>query len=174
MVGKHNRGGAMTDPQDPFAAPGDQPTPPPAYGTPAYGTPAPGTPIYGMPSGTPEYATWGLRVVASLIDFAIIIAAQLVFSAVSSQLAQLVAIGVEIYFAYLVGTKGQSPGKQVMKIKIVRDADGQLLGFGTAVLRWLAHIIDAIPLLLGFLWPLWDKKRQTFADKIVGSVAVKA
>lgn len=167
----------MTDPQDPFAAPGDQPTPPPGYGAPDPSTPAYGAPAYGAPAGAwgtaPAYAPWGVRVVAALIDVAIIIAAQIVVSAASYDLAQLVALGIEVYFAYLVGTRGQSPGKQVMKIKIVRDADGQLLGFGTAVLRWLAHLVDVFTLGLGFLWPLWDKKRQTFADKIVGSVSVR-
>jgi uncharacterized RDD family membrane protein YckC len=129
-----------------------------------------------MPPGgpAPTYAPWGLRVVATLIDAAIIIAAELVVGIISSTLARLVGLGVEVYFAYLVGTVGQSPGKQVMKIKIVRDADGQVIGFGTAVLRAIAHFLDALPLFLGFLWPLWDSKNQTFADKIVGSVAIRA
>lgn len=174
----------MTDPQDPFAAPGDQPPatptppnmpPPPAYGAPppAYGAaPAYGQPTYG--GATPEYATWGLRVLAALIDAVIVIFVQLVIGVISRQLGQLAGFGLEIYFAYLVGTKGQSPGKQVMRIKVVRDADGTLLGFGTAVLRYFAHLADVFSLGLGFLWPLWDKKRQTFADKIVGSVVIKA
>lgn len=167
----------VTTPEDPFAVPGDQPPPPPAYGTPAYGAPTPGIPVYGGPppaSGGADYATWGLRVVGALIDGAILLAVQLVLGAVSGSLGQLGALAGEVYFAYLVGTKGQSPGKQVMKIKVVRDSDGQVVGFGTAVLRWLAHIVDALSLGIGFLWPLWDAKKQTFADKIVGSVVVKA
>ena len=55
----------MTEPQDPFAAPGDQPSqegqqpppgygqPPPGYGQPAYGSPPPG---YGPPPGYPPPA----------------------------------------------------------------------------------------------------------------------
>jgi len=35
------------------------------------------------------------------------------------------------------------------------------------------HILDALPLFLGFLWPIWDAKKQTFADKIIKSVVVK-
>jgi uncharacterized RDD family membrane protein YckC len=128
-----------------------------------------------MPTGpAPTYAPWGTRAVATLVDFAIILVAELVVRVVSAGLATLVGIGITIYFAYLVGTTGQSPGKQVMKIKIVRDADGQLLGFGTAVLRQIAHLLDAWSLLIGYLWPLWDKKNQTFADKVVGSVSIRA
>jgi uncharacterized RDD family membrane protein YckC len=26
---------------------------------------------------------------------------------------------------------------------------------------------------VGYLWPLWDDKRQTFADKILGTVVVE-
>jgi hypothetical protein len=26
---------------------------------------------------------------------------------------------------------------------------------------------------IGYLWPLWDGKRQTFADKIVGTVVIR-
>jgi uncharacterized RDD family membrane protein YckC len=97
-----------------------------------------------------------------------------VISAASKGLAQLVAIAIEVYFAYMVGTKGQSPGKIALKISVVRDADGQLIGFGTAVLRWLAHILDAISIGIGFLWPLWDAKNQTFADKVVGTVVIRS
>jgi uncharacterized RDD family membrane protein YckC len=128
-----------------------------------------------MPTGpAPTYAPWGTRAAAALVDFAIILVAELVVRVVSAGLATLVGLAIGVYFAYLVGTTGQSPGKQVLKIKIVRDADGQLLGFGTALLRQIAHLLDAWSLLIGYLWPLWDKKNQTFADKIVGSVSVRA
>jgi uncharacterized RDD family membrane protein YckC len=39
--------------------------------------------------------------------------------------------------------------------------------------RGLAHIVDSIPCDLGYLWPLWDSKRQTFADKICGTIVVQ-
>ena len=34
-----------------------------------------------------------------------------------------------------------------------------------------AHILDALPCYLGYLWPR-DRKRQTFADKIVKTVVI--
>ena len=36
----------------------------------------------------------------------------------------------------------------------------------------LAHLLDAI-LLVGYLRPLWNPRRQTFADSIVGTLAVQ-
>ncbi len=38
--------------------------------------------------------------------------------------------------------------------------------------RAILHILDALPCLIGYLWPLWDSKRQTFADKIMGTVVI--
>jgi len=55
----------------------------------------------------------------------------------------------------------------------VREIDGQVVGAGTSVGRGFLHIIDGLPLYLGYLWPLWDAKKQTFADKIVQTVVVK-
>jgi hypothetical protein len=39
-----------------------------------------------------------------------------------------------------------------------------------AFVRDLAHIVDSLACYLGWLWPLWDAKRQTFADKLVKTV----
>jgi uncharacterized RDD family membrane protein YckC len=36
-------------------------------------------------------------------------------------------------------------------------------------LREVAHLIDFLSLGLGFFWPLWDSKGQTFADKLAGT-----
>ncbi|COY49143.1 proline-rich antigen pra [Mycobacterium tuberculosis] len=41
-----------------------------------------------------------------------------------------------------------------------------------SVVRQLAHFIDAIICFVGFLFPLWDAKRQTLADKIMTTVCV--
>ncbi|MHA6760503.1 RDD family protein [Streptacidiphilus sp. PAMC 29251] len=79
-----------------------------------------------------------------------------------------------LWLCYKEGTTGQSPGKKIMKIRLVREADGQVIGFGTAFVRKLAHFLDAIACYVGFLWPLWDAKAQTFADKVMSTVVVKA
>jgi uncharacterized RDD family membrane protein YckC len=86
----------------------------------------------------------------------------------------LVAVGWAIYNSYLAGTTGQSTGKKMAGTRLVRAQDGQLVGGGAAIGRYFVHILDGLPCYLGFLWPLWDKQRQTFADKVLGTLVIKA
>jgi uncharacterized RDD family membrane protein YckC len=73
------------------------------------------------------------------------------------------------------GTTGQSIGKGVMNIKVVGENTGQPLGTGGAFVRWLMHtFVDGAICYLGFLWPLWDDKKQTWGDKVASSVVVQA
>lgn len=39
-------------------------------------------------------------------------------------------------------------------------------------LREIAHCVDFVPCFIGFLWPLWDTKGQTFADKIMRTTMI--
>jgi uncharacterized RDD family membrane protein YckC len=71
---------------------------------------------------------------------------------------------------YTAGKTGQSWGKRVMGLKLVRESDGQPIGGGMAFVRDLAHVVDALICYIGYLFPLWDLKRQTLADKIVSTV----
>ena len=177
----------MTSPQDPFAAPDDSGAPQPGYGTPpaqGYGQP-PGfgqPPVYGStPFGQapadawqgPPLAEWGTRAKGYLIDFLIVFAVQVVVSLFDANLAQLVGFAIGLYFGWMTGTTGQTPGRKVAGVKILREADGQVLGGPMGIVRGLAHFFDVISIGIGFLWPLWDKKKQTFADKLVKTVAIK-
>ena len=74
--------------------------------------------------------------------------------------------------AFKQGRTGQSVGKKVMGIKLVDEHTGQPIGAGMSFVRDLAHTLDGF-FYLGYLWPLWDDKRQTFADKILGTVVVE-
>ena len=39
--------------------------------------------------------------------------------------------------------------------------------------RRLASYLSAIPCYLGFLWPLWDQRKQAWHDMIAKTVVVK-
>jgi len=65
------------------------------------------------------------------------------------------------------GRTGQSVGKSVMKTKLVSAETGQPIGAGMAFVRDLCHILDSLACYIGWLFPLWDAQRQTFADKII-------
>jgi uncharacterized RDD family membrane protein YckC len=78
------------------------------------------------------------------------------------------------YFTYFHGKTGQTPGNAVLGIRVVdvRDRPGQPIGYGRALVRWLVSIVSAIVFFLGYLWMLWDGRKQTWHDKAAGSVPV--
>ncbi|BBY84760.1 RDD family protein [Mycolicibacterium tokaiense] len=75
-------------------------------------------------------------------------------------------------YGYRQGTTGSTVGKSIMKFKVVSEKTWQPIGFGLSIVRQIAHILDSLVCYLGYLWPLWDSKRQTFADKIMTTVCV--
>lgn len=75
-------------------------------------------------------------------------------------------------YGYRQGTTGSSIGKSILKFKVVGESTGQPIGFGMSIVRQLTHVVDAVICYVGFLFPLWDAKRQTLADKIIKTVCV--
>jgi uncharacterized RDD family membrane protein YckC len=87
--------------------------------------------------------------------------------------AWLVAVVYLVWnYGYRQGTTGSSIGKSVMKFKVVSETTGEPIGFGMSVVRQLAHFVDQIICYVGYLFPLWDAKRQTLADKIMTTVCL--
>jgi uncharacterized RDD family membrane protein YckC len=138
--------------------------------------------VYENPAAaTPPYSNWLQRVGAWLIDYMIIVVVYLVgFAIVAATrsgalifLFILAALGVAIYNRwYLMGSTGQSWGKKALNIKLVSEATGEPIGPVMAFVRDIAHIVDGIICDIGYLFPLWDAKRQTLADKIMSTVVV--
>ena len=79
---------------------------------------------------------------------------------------------VALYFQFLTGSTGASPGKRLMGIKVVKEIYGQVIGGGMGIAGSFIHIIDGIPCYVGYLWPLWDAKKQTFTDKVMSTVVL--
>ncbi|MEU3264120.1 RDD family protein [Streptomyces bacillaris] len=169
-------------PQQGYGYPQGQPGYPQQPGQP-YGGGYPQQPGYG--SGMPQLAHWGLRAGGLIIDALVIglpygilvgIGGAMGDAAggVIALLGVLLMIGLVIWQLYQEGTTGQTIGKKAVGIRLLREADGRPLGFGMAFVRRLAHFLDSIACYIGWLWPLWDEKKQTFADKVCSSVVVKA
>ncbi len=77
------------------------------------------------------------------------------------------------YYGYLEGSNsGQTIGKRALGIRVIDFNTGGPIGFGRAVIRYFGRIVSAIPCLLGFFWMIWDKEKQTWHDKIAGTVVV--
>jgi uncharacterized RDD family membrane protein YckC len=151
-------------------------TTPPPPPPPGYGPPPPG---YGPPDGAlaGELASWGLRVQSALVDwFVPFLVAGIVYrvNAALGFVVYLAALAWALYNAYLQGTTGQSTGKKMAGTRLLHQQTGQPIGGGAGIGRAFVHILDGIPCYLGYLWPLWDSKKQTFADKIMSTVVVKA
>jgi uncharacterized RDD family membrane protein YckC len=91
----------------------------------------------------------------------------------------VVMIAIEgLYFSILNGRgTGQTVGNRAPGIA-VRDAiTGEAIGFKRAVLRWfirfVLYLALVIPGLVNDLFPLWDSRRQTIADKAARSVVIR-
>lgn len=143
----------------------------------------------------PSYAHWGWRVLARLIDelvvdipiWGISFGIGLVW-AISHQTAQLTdqqaqrlvapayLVGGIIWFVnrcVIAGRTGKSLGRLATGLRLVQADTGRPLGVWMAFVREFGQILNNLTLGLGYLWPLWDAKRQTFADKAVSSVVLR-
>lgn len=85
----------------------------------------------------------------------------------------LLYFGISIaYFAYLEGTSGQTIGKKALNIRVVGEADGQVIGIGRAALRFIAWIIDSI-FLLGLWLIIFQDRKQRIGDMLGKDVVVR-
>lgn len=123
-----------------------------------------------------NYADWPKRAYSGLIDsVGPYIVAVILYSANHGLglLVWLAALAWTIYNAFLGGQTGQSYGKKIAGTRLISEATGQPIGGGLGIGRAFLHIVDSVPCVpVGLLWPLWDSKRQTFADKLLKTVVV--
>ncbi|MBA3402471.1 MAG: RDD family protein [Actinobacteria bacterium] len=151
------------DPPVPQGAPSQVPPTPPA--DPAWAAQGPSGPR----------ARFGRRLVAYLIDAILLGIVYVVFAAIFDQavgygLSLLIGIA---YFGYLEGgASGQTLGKRALGIRVIDFSSGGPIGYGRGVVRYLGRIVSGVVCLLGYLWMLWDKEKQTWHDKIATSVVV--
>ena len=154
---------------------------PGGYGQPGYGAPPPQPGGYGPPNPggyqADYYANWLQRAGAYLIDLVpvwlLIVIGKATGSAAVLDLFVLIGLGVTAYNRwYMAGKTGQSWGKKALHLTLIGEVTGQPIGGGMAFLRDLCHFIDSIICYVGWLFPLWDAKRQTLADKIMRTVVI--
>ena len=66
----------------------------------------------------------------------------------------------------LPASLGWSLGRALCRIVVVKR-DGAAIGAWGLLLRDLAHLLDSAAVFVGWLWPLWDPRRRTFADMLL-------
>jgi len=141
-----------------------------------------------------KYASFFTRFLASFIDsfivtavsggitYAIIfISGSLVNSyggmdgAITTSIAQIPAILLgPAYFIYFTGSSGQTLGKKIVKIKVVKKSSTAPPSYTSAFLREVVgKMISAVVLGLGYLWVIGDKEKQAWHDKIAGTVVIR-
>ena len=78
------------------------------------------------------------------------------------------------YFTLLEGSKGQTVGKMITKIKVVRE-DGSPIDMSQAFTRNILRIIDGLfAYLIGAILIWRSDKQQRLGDRVARTVVVKA
>lgn len=150
-----------------------------------------GTEFAANPNDRAAYASWIQRVSGWFIDLVLVLilcaamagGAALLGKAIGPEIGAEYAATIAAAAAGLVSAvyfltgdasrSGQTIGRKAVGIRVVRDPSGAPLGFWRAVGRWIARIFSAIPLYLGYLAPMWDRKRRTFHDSIASTVVIR-
>lgn len=92
-------------------------------------------------------------------------------------------VGPSLWFGWLIGQSGQTPGMAMLGLKAVEAVSGGPVGSGRAVGRWAAfmgfNVVGGVCCLglpfvgmLDVLWAAWDKQKQTLHDKVAGTVVI--
>lgn len=68
--------------------------------------------------------------------------------------------------------RGQTPGKMITKVKVVRFT-GEDIGWGDAVMRFLGYIISILIVFSGLFWVAYDSRRQGWHDKIADTYVIR-
>jgi uncharacterized RDD family membrane protein YckC len=82
-----------------------------------------------------------------------------------------------LYWWLMVGRWGQTLGKMALGEKVVRAEDGRPVGYARAFGRTATQSLlglFVLPLLIAYVWPLWDRRKQTLYDKMVGTIVVRS
>jgi len=84
---------------------------------------------------------------------------------------EVVSVMIVGYYLFFWALFGFTPGKFLLGLKIVRQ-DGRKLGLGRAIVRFIGYLISALPLFLGFIWIIFDSRREGWHDKLADTQVI--
>jgi uncharacterized RDD family membrane protein YckC len=121
-----------------------------------------------------EYATFGQRFVAFVIDLAILVVATGTVSAATFGIGVTLGFFAPwLYEAFMTSSEWQATvGKRVMSI-IVTDTEGKRISFARATGRHFAKYISAFLLGIGFIIAAFTEKKQALHDMIAETLVLK-
>ncbi|MGA0863347.1 MAG: RDD family protein [Ilumatobacteraceae bacterium] len=130
-------------------------------------------------------AHFGWRLLAFLADvvnllalFAgmVVVAAVVVFSWAPAAISGLTLFSLAvatIWYRIKWEGAGGSPLRRAMGVWIVDETTLEPIGTQRGFARALVRLVSEFVLYLGYLWMLWDPKRQTWHDKVAKSIVIK-
>ena len=77
-----------------------------------------------------------------------------------------------LYYALCTGYRGQTVGKYLMRLRVV-GKEGQRIGYGRALLRWVLYQVSLLPLWLGVVWIFVDRRNRSWHDGLCGTRVVE-
>ena len=118
----------------------------------------------------------GTRLVALIIDGLILGVISAVLSGGGRNYAGGVAgfvIGLIYQWYFLTQQDGQTPGKKLMNIRVIKTT-GVPLTFTDVLVRYVGYYINTFCIGIGWLWALFDADRQGWHDKLASTVVIRA
>ncbi len=82
------------------------------------------------------------------------------------------ALGLTLQWYFLTTYNGQTPGKMLMNIRVVKT-DGSRLTGNDALLRYVGYYLNTILLFIGWFMTFWDKDHQGLHDRLANTYVVK-
>ncbi len=132
-------------------------------------------PSCGQQVGGRVYAGFWIRFLAYIIDGVILAVINFVLALVVGGGAGATALQIAVGPVYVIGfwtAAGATPGKMALGLRIITD-DGQPIGLGRSIVRYLGYIVSAIILLIGFLMIAFTREKRGLHDFIAGTVVVR-
>ncbi len=80
------------------------------------------------------------------------------------------AVLVAGYFIFFWVKKSKTPGCWMVSQQVIDFKTGRKISYKQAITRWVGMCISALPLGLGFLWVIWDKRKRAWHDYLAGTV----
>lgn len=130
-----------------------------------------------------NYAGFWLRLLAFAIDyFLIIIASKIMFGSrvvsfsggtIDMNFNGIFILIPILYFILFWKFFDATPGKMILKIKIISTDDKTELSWKNVLLRYLGYIVSALVIFIGFFWIGFNKRKQGWHDKIAKTFVVK-
>ena len=84
-----------------------------------------------------------------------------------------------LYEPVLIAVYGQTLGKKIVGVKVIRADNGEIPGYGKSISRWLVpSVVNFIPVigsiisLVVYLSPVFSDTRQGWHDKAAATVVV--